>query len=231
MPTPPAHPNVIRFRLWFDLDHGYQGGVGHYFTYTGNLPGAGDLNVFCTKIKTEFSTHLASFMKDNYSLTQVTCRDLTSGGAEGIDTTAVPGTDSNPEIGVDTAALVNLKIGRNYRGGRPRIYWPFGTTTSLEDEHEWTDGFVTALDAAMTAYFGAIQGTNSNLTTIGVLCSLSQFAGFDVVINPRTGRAANVPKYRGLPGDAALLPPDAVTSWHTSKLIGTQRRRVRSTGR
>lgn len=230
MATPPAFPNSFKYRMIFDLGAGFSGGVGGYFNVDTSPLSASQMDLIATGIRTSFAANLASFMTTAFSLTSVTVRDLTAGGGEGSDSTAVPGTDANTGLGVDTCALVNLEVFRTYRGGKPRIYWPFGTNTSLENDHEWTDAFVSSLNAAMAAFDSAISGGSYGGAKVNNRENISYYGGFKVVTSPTTGRARNVPQYRGTPGFDPIIPPDAVTGYSTQKFIGTQRRRVRSTG-
>jgi hypothetical protein len=231
VPAPPFIPGALRVRYWFDLQSGFTGGVGGYYTYTGGPPSTTDANAICAKLRAEFSANLASFMSTAYALTQVTLRDLSSAiGSEGIDTTNVPGTDSNQSLPIDVCAIVNCHIGRNYRGGRPRQYWPFGTETSLLDNHTWTTAFVDALAAAVLTMNTALTGFTTGTTSIAANANVSLYGGFKVVTSPTTGRARNVPQYRGTPGFDPVIAPDPIVSYSVQKFLGSQRRRIRGTG-
>jgi hypothetical protein len=118
------------------------------------------------------------------------------------------------------SVVSSYTIQRRYRGGHPRGYWPFGVTTDLQNDVDWTAAFVTACNTGFSTFFTALFA--AGWTGAGTLTqvNVSYYDGFTVVVSPTTGRARNVPTLRVSPVQDTILIVACKVS------IGTQRRRI-----
>jgi hypothetical protein len=193
-----------------------------FLRYTGTAPTDAELVTFCTGIGTVYvDTGMAALQHSTYTLTGIEATDLTSPtSAIGAEVEAVVGSRSGGVLDSATSAVISFVIARRYRGGHPRAYLPFGTSTDLLNAQQWTPDFVSALDGTWAAFFTAIFGIG--WTGFGALehVNVSYYQGFTVFTNPITGRARNIPTVRG----AAVV--DQVSTHITRPKIGTQRRRL-----
>lgn len=221
MPPLPAVPNVVHcsFGLTDGSDTTVQ--ATQFFRYSGGPPNATDLNALAADVYNAGRAWVP--LLDNFSaLDGVRLTDLSSStAAQGEFALATPGTRGVDILTGATSALVSYVINRRYRGGKPRNYFPFGIQEDLATRQQWSTGFLTDVDAAMTTYFGDVIGASSGTTTITDHVNVSYYDGFTVVTNPITGRAKNVPKRRTVP------VVDTIVSFGMKGTPATQRRRNR----
>jgi len=181
---------------------------------------AADATNLANSLKTAWTTNFAPLCHPQVSLTSVVVTDLSSPtGGQGTSTGAVVGTRAGTTLTSNDCFLVDFKINRRYRGGKPRQYWPFGIQTDILDPQHWTTTFVTAVTNAHNAMGAAAISLTWSGGQIANSINISWYQGFTVVTNPVTGRARNVPKLRTTP------LTDQVTASTFSQRIATQRRR------
>ena len=219
MPALPSVPNVLRADLQFSIP---SAGVIHtrfMFRYSGGPPNSTDATNLAADIYSPAAA-MASFWDAETGLEGVEVTDLSSpSGGQGVHAQATVGTRAGGELTGGTAVLVNYLIARRYRGGKPRSYLPWFTSSDLANRDAWVSGSLTALDSALSTFFAAVIGLNSGTTTIEDHVNVSYYEGFTVVTNPVTGRARNVPKVRTTP------EVDVITSFAVSPRPASQRRR------
>ncbi|MGO9977445.1 MAG: hypothetical protein ACLP01_32535 [Solirubrobacteraceae bacterium] len=76
---------------------------------------------------------------------EIVVTDLTSRtSARGIAESRQVGTRPGLPNGAAVAALVNFKVARRYRGGKPRLYVPFFVASDLTPGLTWSDGALEA---------------------------------------------------------------------------------------
>jgi len=222
----PHVPGVIRFRFHFNFGSNYRGGFGLFWRYNGSPPGGADMDNLCAGLAGIWNNNFSSFLTSAYTLIQVSGIDLSSAtGAAGEKNVSWQGTDSNTSLPIDSCVLVNFGIDRHYRGGKPRVYLPLGTVSSMADNHSWTSSFTGAVLAAWEQLVTQFTGFESNLVTMGAHCNVGYYSGFTVVTDPITGRSRNVPKKLAVPNN------DPVTGYSVPTPIASQRRRVLATGK
>lgn len=220
MPALPAAPGVIKTALSGTFTGGSVWLTRFFTHYTGTPPTNAQLLTFDAALATAFTTNLKPMCDGAVNLTQIESQDLTS-ATSAVDTSAVSisGTRTGGNLPDGIAAVVSYEIGRRYRGGHPRGYWPFGTTTDIGAVGNWSAGFVTASNTAINAFYTAVNA--AGWTGAGTLShvNVSYYSGFTVITSPTTGRARNVPTLRVAP------TVDAITSIITRPSYGSQRRR------
>ena len=225
--VPPSYPGVVRVDLGFNLGPANQKCGSHfYLTYHGGPPSNADCDGIATAISGVWGTDFASFLDANAVLLQVKVTDLSSDtAAQGVALVNVAGTAGANQPGLETCTLISFHINRRYRGGKPRIYLPIGTTASMvAGDFSWDSTYTAAVDAAWSTFMVAVLAVTVGSTVFDNHVSISLVQG---VLEPTTlssGRVKQDNKYR-----AASIPPDVITAHATSSIIAVQRRRRTST--
>jgi hypothetical protein len=221
MPALPNVPNVIRVAC-----KGSSGGAETWLTrfylqYPTVAPSAANLVSLGNEIITSWNTHLNPLTPGNKTLTEVDLQDLTNpSAAVATIATSQNGTRVGAWLPPVAATVVSYSIGRRYRGGHPRGYWPFGVEGDLDTSGQWLPLWVTTVDVGIRAFFSDVTSFIWAVSEITKHCNVSYYSGFTVVTDPITGRARNVPKLRA--GGPVV---DLVSIQSARIIVGTQRRR------
>jgi len=220
MPPLPDVPSVLRIEFPFSIYEDLMAKCRVHYRYSGTAPTNTDLNEFCDDIQAGIAADLAPLAGNHVTFLGVQAVDLTSAtAAVGANTTTQAGTRGTTLLTADVCALMYMHVNRRYRGGHPRVYWPFGITTDLQTQQEWQDASVVAYESG----YGNIDTliTSNGWTGAGsiVMVNVSYYEGFTVVTGP-TGRARNVSTPRVTP----LV--DDVAFFQFRKGIATQRNRL-----
>jgi hypothetical protein len=220
VPALPPVASVLRLDLLWTLGSDTDASTRLYWLYSGTPP----TNATCVSLSSSIngivSNRFIPLVQTNTTFKGARVTDLTSSTAgTGITSVTTAGSRSGGTLPASTNMLVNYQLGRRYRGGKPRSYWPFGVVTDITTEQTWTAGFLTSTNTGYTNF-------NSDMNVLTVTgCSLtrqvniSYYSGFTAVLNPVTGRYRNVPKQRTTP------LTDTVTSFSANSKFGSQRRR------
>ena len=217
----PTDTSILRFHL--NHGQGVTGGLGSrfYMDFSGGRPTIADCVALATDCSNSWAAHLASLMATIGGLLSVTATDVTdSTGFEGTYTHTQPGTRSGNPPDYSACAQINFKIGRGYKGGKPKIFLPFGITTDLASGQEWNTTFTNAVDAGWTAFIAALTGATSGTTVVGVQRNVSYFSGH----TPNSDTSIWAP--RNMPNPRATAKTDPMVAHATRLTIGSQRRRL-----
>lgn len=219
MPALPFVPSVLKARLHWGESGDPDVYNTLYFAYSGSEPDGDACSNFATVICNAFGAMIAQW-NELVVLAGCEVTDLTSDTAgQGSATSDFPGSGSGELLGGSTCVLVNYEIARRYRGGKPRNYFPWGTSATLETRQSWTADFVAGVASDLATCFSTIIGTTEGGATITNHVNVSYYNGFTVV-NPGGGkRARNVPTLRETP----LV--DDIVSRSVSGQPASQRRR------
>lgn len=221
MPRLPDHPGVLRVTVHIELGADLNAQVRQFFTYTGTAPSNTDCISLATQISGEVDAHLIPFMSADRINLGVDVIDLTSvTSGQGLFTEHTPGTEAGTPLPADVCLLQNFTIGRRYRGGKPRSYWPMGTVADLLSPQQWVGASLTAFHTALQNYVNAVTSTSAAGTSISAQCSISNYLGFTAIPNPVTGRTRDAPKVR-----AVAIPPDVIAGFTLNSHLASQRRR------
>jgi hypothetical protein len=199
----PLVPGVIEVGLHWQVGEDVNAVSRLHFSATPTPFVTADLNTMATAVRTAFATNLAARMSGFNKLDHVTCLDLGSAaGTQGLDGTAVSGTEAGSCPVASMCVLINHKIARRYRGGKPRTYLPFGLGGDLTDPQTWSSTYVTNVQTGWTAFLAAINGhAFGALTTNGhVAVSYYQPGGQWNIVNNR-------PKYTPHIRTTAVVDP------------------------
>ena len=219
MPALPSPGQVLRVNIGITTQSPVVAGSRFFLSYTGGTPSQGNLETLATAIGTAWASNIAPHVSAGEALTEVAVLDLSSDtGAEGIDTTTRAGGASGSAPPSEVAVQVNHKIGRHYRGGKPKTFMRMGMEADRVSEYQWSTSAQAAFLSAWEAWIAAILATTGIGVTLGNIVNVSYYSGFTVFITP-SGRARNIPKVRTTP----LV--DNITSSTVNQVVAVQRRR------
>lgn len=220
MPALPNVPNVIRNVLKFTTGEDLKAAIRFFLAYTGSAPTNAELATFAAGIGTAFAAQLLGLGSDSTGLQTVTSTDLTSStsgeGAASPEVVCTRGATINTS---DACLLEGLHVNRRYRGGHPRIYWPFGVQGDLQDGQTWTSDFLSECITALDDFYSAVLALTWSGGSITNRVNVSYYSGF-TVHDGITGRARNVSTPRG----SAIV--DIVPESFVRTGIASQRRRL-----
>lgn len=222
MPALPSVPGVVKVQLGWKVygDLGVTSTV--FLSYSGGPPDTADAASLAGSIFTDAGDAYAALLDTESALSSVKVTDLSSSsGGEAVHDGNVVGTRSGGVLAGATCVLMNYTLGRRYRGGKPRNYFPFGVSSDLGDRQSWAPAFTTAVNSAWSSFIGNVIGDTGGSTTITSHVNVSYYEGSRVVTSPTTGRARNVPIVRTTP----VVNP--IVSATASAVPASQRRRNR----
>lgn len=221
MPLPNTPEGVLKIRLHHEIAADTNIRPGFEMKYSGGPPPTDDLTLVAAAVSTAWGAHLAALMTASNNLDDVTVQDLANRDTPvGIHVGAVAGTRAGVQQPVNCTALLNKSVDRAYRGGKPKMFLPYGTDSDIISPSQWSTAFRTALDNAWTAFIAALSGTEFGSITLGAEAAVSYF-GPPTIPNTGPGRQKTVSTQR--------TPPlvQTVTGHATSAIFGSQRRRLR----
>lgn len=220
MPPLAFVPNVVKAQLQWQNDAGNVLYNNLFLRYSGGPPNASEALGLASAI----FTAAAAFQEDCHTTVVLTgCRvtDLSSDSTgDALHSGSLTGTLEGGDLPASTAALLNFSIGRRYRGGKPRNYFPFGDDTKLADPRTWSGGFVTQVDGDWSAFIGAVIGTVSGSTTITAHVNVSYYLSSVGSIVDGGTRGKTTPIRRATP----LV--DDIIGFSMAPRLGSQRRRL-----
>jgi hypothetical protein len=192
VPALPNVPKVLRISYKFTIGEDNGALCRTFYQYTGGGATAVELNALATAIATSANTYLIPLMSSDRVLVAIEIVDLTNPSAPvGEAIVSHAGSRVGGILPASTAALESSEILRRYRGGHPRVYWPFGTQDDLADAQTWVAGSVTAflngLNSHQADWFGSAPVDLGSVNRVNV----SYYKGF-MVHTGVTGRARNV---------------------------------------
>jgi len=220
VPALPPAPKVLRIQYKFNIAEDLGALCRLFYQYTGAGATAGELATLCTAIGVSFTTYGIPLMTTDRGLESVGITDLSSPTAPAADVNInSTGTRAGDFLPASTCIVESGEIVRRYRGGHPRVYWPFGAFADLHDAQTWDSGFVTEVTTALAAHqadwFGSAPVDLGAVNRVNV----SYYAGFTPHIGV-TGRYRNVPTPR-------LAPViDTIVSELVREGVGQIRRRL-----
>jgi hypothetical protein len=178
-----------------------------YFHYTSAPPTSVELTNWASSAGTAWTANMKSLQASTCTLNELIATDLATPTTQsGVANPQIAGGIASSDMTAATCAMVNLHIGRRYRGGHPRVYWPLGGAADLAAPNQWSTSWIGAFNTGFTAYVDALLNQASPALTCDTLANVS---------------------YRS--GNAARPTPiwDPVLSFALNQIPGTQRRRMR----
>jgi hypothetical protein len=221
VPALPNVPSVLRTALKGSAAGGEKWLTRFYSSYPGGAPSVSQLATFNNGVVAAYNTRLAFYTHPSKTLDTVETTDLTSPSAAQLETIAgVAGTSAGLALPLMACVVASYGIGRRYRGGHPRGYWPLGVEGDLATSGEWSSTAVSNFTGEISQFFNDVHSVIWGVSEITTHVNVSYYSGFTVVTNPTTGRARNVPKLRA---GGPLV--DVIASVNARPIVGTQRRR------
>jgi hypothetical protein len=220
MPPLPSVPNVLVIQLKFTVGRANVLSRVHV-RYASAAPSREDVIRYATTVDAGIAWHLLPLCSTEVRTNEVMVTDLSSiYGARGVATSDRAGTREGLPNGAAVAALINFRVARRYRGGKPRIYAPFFVASDLTPTLTWTEDALSAGTAGWAAFMSGVL--NNAPAALGVLeqVNVSYYEGFEVVMDERTGRSRNVSQLRE-EGPAV----DTITGFSINPKLGSQRGR------
>lgn len=223
MPTLPAVPNVIKFQmLCTNSTSGHHIVNNFHYAYTGGAPSIADLNSAATALFNFFAAMAPDFATTT-SVISCTAIDLNSSTGNEVTYTpaAVVGTAPTPVMDAANAGVINWKIARRYRGGKPKTFIGGLGGGLIQDVIHLNASFTTTLQTFATALL--TTGSGGMLKTFGGLTltnmvNVSYYSGFTNYTKPN-GREASRPTLRAAP------VVDVISNYVVNPVFGQQRRR------
>jgi len=207
MPALPNIPNVIKAQVHYQVGSDTTAMTVHHFRYSGTPPDSSSCLLLAQEILSK-AVPLAAHMDTSSGLTAVTVTDLSTNlGGQNTFTGTTMGTASGGTLSAGTAFLCNLQIARRYRGGKPRNYFPFGTTLNLSGRTQWIGAFHDSVQTDLVAFFNSCVGLSGGGTSLIAHCSVGYHD-------------------KNAPGGILSSPHvDTITGYKCSMHVASQRRR------
>lgn len=219
MPALPSVSDVLRIVYHIGIGSDLSAIVTDHRKFSGTAPTNADLNALASAIAASYAAHLVHDFTADRVLHEIDITDLTSAAAAvGQWLGSHAGTRTDVALPADTSLIFQRKVGRRYRGGHSRQYWPMGGDTSVATPQTWDPVFTAQVmvdmgdlevDTAAGFWSGAVDLGRANV---------SYYLGFTNVLYP-SGRYHVKPTLRGTP----LV--DLVATVGINPKFGSQRRR------
>lgn len=220
----PPVANTLKVLLTYSLVTDANVTSKHYFTYSGGPPSASDCANLATSIAGDWGTYLKPLLSTSYELTTVTVEDLnTLSGASGIDTPNTAGTRSGSINPIGLAALINWKISRRYRGGKPKTFAPFGVNADTSNNFQWSSTFANAVTSDYNSFIAAVAALSSGSTNLVAHVNVSYYQGYNPPVTLPSGKVKQTAKVR-----SSVPTPDVITTGTCNLRYSSQRRRTRA---
>lgn len=219
MPALPNVPKVLLVKMFITDGADVNSMTRFHVSYTGTAPTNAQLITYCGSLATAWGADLSPLCPSTIALNEISCTDLSSPTAGvGSSSFTDAGTRTGAPLPAGAAVIANYLIGRRYRGGQPKGYWPFGVAADLATQQNWTSGFLTSMASGLGAFFTSVAGSGwTGAGTLGTV-NVSYYSGFTNHTYP-SGRTRPIPTPRGTP----LV--DTINGISINPKVGSQRRR------
>lgn len=218
-PLPPA-PGVIQVTDVYKYGSDTNVINRLFYQYTGARPTAATCNAIAAHRGTLWVPAILGIMANNVSIQQVIVTDLAgTDGQTGNFSPALSGTGGATNLPASSSVVLSHTIGARYRGGHPRSYLPWGTTSNLADPQTWATSFINTVATQATALFITGMVNTQGGTSVVGLAAVSYYQG-STWAQDQHSNWHRIPTKRSSP---LILPVTAVVP---RARIGTQRRRV-----
>jgi hypothetical protein len=140
-------------------------------------------------------------------------------GAVGFNLSVIAGGKTGPALDASTCALQGFLINYRYRGGKPRIYWPFGVAADLQSPRLWNQAFIDAWTAGAQQFWNFLPSTQAG-TNFDAHYSVHFYSG----PLPNTDTGSYVPK--NVPMLDQTPATHLVTNYSYNPVPANQKRRM-----
>lgn len=217
--VPPPDVPCVRVNFAYIDNNSNLAGNRLFFSYTGGPPTSADLNSLATAIAAAWTTHIAPLQCNTWGLQSVDVLDIaTDSGASGVWNTGSDGSRGDSPLPAQVAFIMKYNIGRRYRGGKPKGYFPWGIQSDQLNQAEWTTTLTAAALTNFTAFIAAVVALSEPSINMQNHVNLSYYQGFKNITNS-SGRERAAPTYR------TTAKHDVITGYSFDQRMGSQRRR------
>ena len=219
-PQAPTPSGVVKVQLVHKVGEDTNAICSLHFGYSGSGATVAGLNALASAIGTAWgSSGLPTGVHQQVTLETVNCLDAQNPSNPGGSASPnVPGTVTGDMLTAETCLLLNLHINRRYRGGKPRVYLPYGQPTQLQDMQTWTTGALSFFTTHWTTFINSILAFGGPPVLTSQV-SVSYTSGSTWHQKPN-GSWVEVMTPRATP----IVDP--VTGWTFNAKPGSQRRRM-----
>jgi hypothetical protein len=219
MPPLPLAPGVLKVGLHFNDGPDPLTTIGLHWRYNGGPPSGPDCVSIAADVNAAAQANLRALCGNNVAYTGSSVADVgTVDGATGDAAADFSGTMGGDSLNSAQCALINHKIARHYRGGRPRSYTPFGTHDQWQDASTWQPNFLNAVNVGWAAFVAAVSAITAGTTILGAFCSVSYYSGPNTSIPPWRGPGHPYPpKLRDVPHIDNVLNSSCAAKFSTQR--------------
>ncbi|MBA0084905.1 MAG: hypothetical protein HRJ53_07915 [Acidobacteria bacterium Pan2503] len=174
----PPVPSVIKYRFLNDVGASLNASW-HLFMHTTAGPVVtADLTSLANNAAASWLANLAPRVPTTTVLREVVTEDLGhSSTIPGEWAGSHAGTYPTAGQSAEVATLVNFKIARRYRGGKPRVYLPQGVSAQMNNPVQWQSTYVSQVQGDWANFINAILSSSPPSATIDKQVSVSYFSG------------------------------------------------------
>ena len=211
---------VIKFRFIHHIGSDVDVGT-HLYLHTTQVPTQAQMASVVDAAHTAYGTSCAALLHNLGSLEEVNCMDLSDpAGAFAANATPIAGTRAGSPPPANATALMTFPVARRYRGGKPRLYWPFGAQADIATPQTWTTAFTGACHTGVNGLYSAIVNNVNSWAPGAVMCNVSYYEGGEWK-QDHLGNYHRIPTPRATP-----KVDDASGDFAFQVTFGSQRRRL-----
>jgi hypothetical protein len=205
MALPPVSDVVKVNQIW-ELDNNDAAESIWHFQYTGGPPSSATCVGLAAAFNAAVASNLKTLLHTINAIGVTTVLDLnSSSGAQGTGGSVTSGTLTGTQLPASTCVVMNHHIARRYRGGKPRTYAPFGSSSGTATTGSWGTGFLNSCNADWVAFITSCLAISVSGTAISQFVNVSYFSNKVQRVTPLV---------------------DPITSSIARTRMGTQRRRL-----
>jgi hypothetical protein len=209
-------PGGIRLRLAHTYGSELNTGF-HFFFKAGAAGTQAELQALADAASAAWAGTFQVLFQPTVTLNSVTATDLSSNtGPVAVNTTNHTGQRAAGPMAASACSLVNFKIARRYRGGKPRIYLFPGADTDLATPQTWTSAYAQLVHDQVVSFVGSCLASIHTWDATAFHANVSYFEGIF---------AGTPPVW--VPNQPRPVPVvDAITGVVAATTVGSQRRRL-----
>lgn len=191
------------------------------FKYSSGPPTPTQIQQVADSAHAGWVTNVKPVHHSSVALTNIVATDLSDPSTpQGLWAGSEVGTATGGVLPASTCVLINMKLARRYRGGHPRMYWPWGTDADLQGPQTWLPASITKFQTAFSGLSNKIASDSTWSSPLLANASISYYHQSTWHGDDQTGHY-QVPTPR--------VPPllEVATGFSYPVTLGSQRRRIR----
>lgn len=180
----------------------------------------GQLQTLGNALASGMNTQLAKFLGNNAEYNSLTLTDIGTPTPQVADAAGLPfsGSQVGNDVSPNLSVMVLFHIAARYRGGHPRTYFPPSTASNLTTtEDQWTGGLTSEFATGMANVIDAAVAALPGVTHV-----VPRYT-YTYTDNPSKHKYTHT-------RSGVISPVPIVSSYSTSAIVRSQRRRLTSGG-